>query len=529
MSLRAAIVVAVSTPKQAEDDRTSLRRQLEDSRAAINRHSDPSRGPAWVAAGEYVIAGKSRNHRYLADAEAAIPELRAFLAAVRSGQIDLVVTPDYDRLARTRALSVQVSEYVREYGCQVYSLSQPIEPTEPGQYDPSENDTQVIVEGISGIKSHLDNAARRRRLLRGKEEQAKLGKHGARPPFGYKLEPLVTTEHGRPKLSMQRLADVSEKATWQYIWWLAFDCDLADRRIALILNGLQPDPSQKQRAYPTRSGRPWASSTVAGVLTNPIYAGILRYNFRKQTPRGRRPSAPERVIYAESPELAFVDEAVWRAYQERRHRKNALGGRAVSSPRNPFAGLAFCGLCGHPMYIQQPSAGRWLLMCSDYKRGGTCQYNSVPLEFVTEEVNHELFAQAAEATRRGDIRDEGDVLRLKARLSRAERDLGRVPDRLAERYKDKEREVLSLQEYLHVRDSLRAEEARLQRDVAELRESVEGWQQDDEKRRQWTARFETLGEDLSNGSVERRRLVYREMVERIEVKPGRELRVELRR
>jgi len=124
MTFRTIIWAAVSTPDQATDQKQSIPAQIEAARKTIQERG-------WYEVAEpLVVPGHSRYINWLDQAVAEIPQMKALIELAEADKIDLVVVRDWDRLARTDSLRVQISTRLREQGVQVYSLNQPVEPSE---------------------------------------------------------------------------------------------------------------------------------------------------------------------------------------------------------------------------------------------------------------------------------------------------------------------------------------------------------------------------------------------------------------
>ncbi|NLT73160.1 MAG: recombinase family protein, partial [Chloroflexi bacterium] len=111
--LRAAIVAAVSDPKQAAADKASIPDQIKDSRRLCEVRD-------WTPAAEVIIPGHSRNYNWLHEIVRDCPEYGEMIDLIEAGAVDLIVCRDYDRLWRTDALRAQVTALCREHGVQVY-------------------------------------------------------------------------------------------------------------------------------------------------------------------------------------------------------------------------------------------------------------------------------------------------------------------------------------------------------------------------------------------------------------------------
>jgi len=180
MSPRSVIWAAVSTPDQATDEKESIPAQIEQARKTIQERG-------WYEVAEpLVVPGHTRYINWLDKAMAEIPQLKALIELAEAEKIDLVVVRDWDRLARTDSLRVQISTRLREQGVQVYSLNQPLEPQDPSGFKET-TDTALIVESMTGVMSEIENRLRRRRHKIGMLGRVKKGYWcGSPAPYGYR-------------------------------------------------------------------------------------------------------------------------------------------------------------------------------------------------------------------------------------------------------------------------------------------------------------------------------------------------------
>ena len=118
MAIRFAILIAVSSKAQAEDDKVSL--AVQEQRC---RETGLARG--WVeVSGPYSVPGESRQRWVnLRDAELAIPQLKIMLDDAQAHKFDVLVIYDYNRL---RDLLDPVSKSLSHYNAQIFSVSQPV-------------------------------------------------------------------------------------------------------------------------------------------------------------------------------------------------------------------------------------------------------------------------------------------------------------------------------------------------------------------------------------------------------------------
>ncbi len=250
---RAAIWAAVSTETQAAEDKVSLPAQQELCRALV-----ASRG--WIeAAGPYVVAGASRTRWVnLRDAEQAIPELGAMLNDAQAGRFHLLVLYDFNRL---RDLLDPVARTLAAYGCQIFSLSQPVEPVPPADFDPYLSDSSSMMQGLSTIINRAQIADLRRKYRFAMPKRVKeLGLPAISIPYGYAKPPGRETDRRAVPIPVPE------------------EIAILERIRALFLAGQSRDAiaeTLEREGVPTARGGRWHSQTIAQLLSNPFYCGYV--------------------------------------------------------------------------------------------------------------------------------------------------------------------------------------------------------------------------------------------------------------
>lgn len=229
-SRRAAVYARVSLDKTGEH--SSVDQQVESAQALIARRG-------WELVGVYVdnsITGTGKKHR---------PEFYAMLAAVRCGEVDAIVARHLDRLARNPRERLELVEACREHGV-IIALVQGTD------MDPTTASGRVVI-GVLGEIAEMEIALKSERHVAALERHARAGKvpHGP-APLGY-------TTAGE--------VDPDGAAVVRRIY-KGFYAGESLRSLARTLT---------EDGVPTRSGRPWNTRTVRDILTNPRYAGRVKY------------------------------------------------------------------------------------------------------------------------------------------------------------------------------------------------------------------------------------------------------------
>ncbi len=312
-------------------------------------------------------------HRELVSGEslAARPVMRRLLADVERGRWAGVLVMDIDRLARGDTVDQGiVAQAFRYSGTKIFTPTKTYAPD-------NEFDEEFFEFGL--FMSRREYKLITRRLQRGRLASVREGKYvGSGQPYGYRRVKLekekgFTLEPAESEAGVVRML---------FEWYAA---GIGGARpgtpaIAERLNGLGV-PSPKQ-------GR-WTAGTVRDILQNPVYIGLIRWNWRPVVRRvsgGQRYSSrprSEEYQTAQGRHPAIVEEDLWREAQ-RLMRQNAVPrAKRGAGVKNPLAGLVICGECGQKM-IRKPYRGNTkdALLCAT--RG--CSTASSVLEAVEEQV-----------------------------------------------------------------------------------------------------------------------------------------------
>jgi DNA invertase Pin-like site-specific DNA recombinase len=152
-----------------------------------------------------------------------------------------------------------------------------------------------------------------------------------------------------------------------------------------------------REGVPSPRGGEWNASTINGhpvrlhgVLTNPLYGGMMIYNrvgYRKDPETGKRqirPTPPEQWVRIPVPELRIVDPDIWDRAQAMRAE---LGGRKrpeyARRPKHLLSGLIRCGSCGGAYTMCSTER----MACVAYRQKGTCKNaRTVKMVELTERV-----------------------------------------------------------------------------------------------------------------------------------------------
>lgn len=179
------------------------------------------------------------------------PELQRMLKGIREGVFDIVLVYKLDRLTRS---VIDLDKLLKEFSKHKVMFKSATE-----VYDTTTATGRLFIRLVASMAQwERENLGERVRF--GMEEKARTGKWTvSTPPLGYDM-----TDDCNLKINHQEAATVKE------IYSLYIDGN-GMWKIAKNLN---------ERGLYTKKKKVWRQQTIEYVLTNPIYKGTTRYNYR---------------------------------------------------------------------------------------------------------------------------------------------------------------------------------------------------------------------------------------------------------
>ena len=270
---RCVIFAAVSTKPQAEDDRASIPSQIANARDFIERRG-------WQEVHDpLVVPGRTRSIDFLHEAIEDVPAIADLVRLARQDEIDLVICRDYDRLARTSVLLMQVSSYFSRCKVQIYSMEKPVEPLPLDQLNRRGTGVQssAMVEAFAGLDAEAEVARIVNRRHFGMNSRMRAGRwRYARVAFGYtRVDPDRSTD---------------EKTVYADIPLVVPEKAAIVRRIErMYLDGsgiTALTRSLNLAGVPGPRGK-WHSTTICSTLGNPFYCGYIVWGLTRSVKEAR--------------------------------------------------------------------------------------------------------------------------------------------------------------------------------------------------------------------------------------------------
>ncbi len=272
------------------------------------------------------------------DTIASRPVVQEMLSAVESGCWDGVLVMEVERLARGDTIDQGIISQTFKY-----SDTKIITPVKT--YNPNnEFDEEYFEFGL--FMSRREYKIINRRLQRGRMASVNEGKYvGNKPPYGYDI---VKLENAKGYTLAENSA---EAQIVQLIFKLFTQGDNGSDRIGVskICNKLQG------MGIKPRISKTWSVTTIRDILTNPVYVGKVRWNYRKTVNsiiNGQkvktRPRSKDYTII-DGIHAPIISEEV---FNQAQYYINCNKMTPIGKEKhivNPLAGLIICSECGHRM------------------------------------------------------------------------------------------------------------------------------------------------------------------------------------
>ena len=251
------------------------------------------------------------------------PGLISLMAAVDSGEVDVVVVEDLSRLSRDIEHSASMRKRFAFSGVRLIGIADGIDTLGNGG---------DLLYGVKSILSEQYLKDLGDKTSRGLRERAQIGRVTGALPYGYTS---ATAPDGQGKVPVI----VAAKAAVVRRIFRMRAAGRSYRDIAKTLNdeGVEPPRGRQKDSRKRRDG--WAMSGVRSMLQNSKYAGRWTFgarSWKKSPTTGKRVVRPAEspVVEVALPELRIVDEETWSRVQaineEARERHATVGPSAYA-------------------------------------------------------------------------------------------------------------------------------------------------------------------------------------------------------
>ncbi|MDA4893253.1 recombinase family protein [Streptomyces sp. MS2A] len=189
------------------------------------------------------------------------PELQRMLTYLQEHPVDYVIVHKLDRLARSRADDIAITQAVHAAGARLVSSTEGIDTTPNG----------VLLHGIMASIAEFYSRNLAQEVMKGMRQKAIQGGTPGRAPIGY-LNVRRQTEDRREYRAIQLDYERAPHITWAFDTYATGEWSVAQLVAALRDGGL------RTRATASRSPAALTVASLHRVLTNPYYKGIVTLN-----------------------------------------------------------------------------------------------------------------------------------------------------------------------------------------------------------------------------------------------------------
>ena len=348
IGLRTGIYTRYSDTNQ--DDGYSIEYQMSECTNYMNKHG-------LTLAKTYIdqavtgtkVAGRDAFHELIHD--------------VKNDLIDVIVVYKYSRIFRNAYESHKYRKLFKQHGVKLVSATE--------QVDDETSSGQLMIGVMANIDEY-QSAVISDHVKSAMREMVSEGFFaGGTVPYGYKLE---TVQHGK-KTRKKYVPDEFEKEVVKKLFELYAD--------NYSLKYLQD--YTKSIGAATRQGKSFGITSIARMLRNDFYIGILRYNAQ-----GHEPIVVHDII------PPIIDKGLWDRVQQRHQSRNYVRPRKRKDLYS-LTGKIVCGKCGaHFFGIRSVSVQRGrkydykYYVCSTSKTYSECNCKRIRKDFLEKTVLDEI-------------------------------------------------------------------------------------------------------------------------------------------
>lgn len=313
----------------------------------------------------------------------------------------------------------------------------------------------------------------KRRMDRGREQAVVEGNYmGSYRPYGYNI---LKTKTARTLVPNEDEAPIVKK-----IFEWAVKDNISARKIAERLDAM---------GVPTYSGDPeWSGATIKTILTNPTYAGKVRWNDRMQvktmkngelvTSRPRSNHTDKYMLYdGKHKQHALVDEETFNAAAKRFYNDRT---KADFKLQNCLAGIMVCKNC-QKMMVYQPYKNTTAEPRYTHRQSQKCKVKSAFASDVMKAITHSLKLYIEEFEMKIDNLPDVDENTILLQIEALQKKQAQVKRKLAKAFDDYEDGIYTANEFVERKAKHNATLEALQKQMIELENSVPDKEEYEEK------------------------------------------------
>lgn len=412
------------------------------------------------------------------DSIAARPQMQQLLQDLSEDMYDGVLVMEIERLARGDTIDQGiVAQAFRESNTKIVT---PVK-----TYDPNNEFDEEYFE-FSLFMSRREYKTIKRRMQAGRVASVKEGNYiGTNPPYGYRKI--------NPEPKVRTLEIVPEEAEAVRMMFDLYLSGKGMKAIATRLNQLQILP---------RKSPMWEKVSVRKILKNPIYAGKIQWNTKR-----------DGIIMADGLHEPIISYETFQAVQEKMERNPAAAVAKDYTVKNYYHNILYCANCGHQMRRRPSETGNGYMLCLYQQcRGKTC---CAPIDTIDEAVLtaiqyrlHEMIMQSEEQeeTNQPAQSQENTKRELEAALTRIQKQKNKLHTLL-------ETDVYSVETFLERSKILEQQKQELEQELAQLQVKPESQQIPPNQAVVW---LQYVIDNFSNATAEEKNKMLLRVIRRID-------------
>lgn len=402
------------------------------------------------------------------DTIAARPVMQQLLSEVEQGTWEGVIVVEVERLARGDTVDQGIVAQTFKYsGTKIITPMKTFDPT-------NEFDEEYFEFGL--FMSRREYKTINRRLQTGRQASAKEGKFvGSIAPFGYKRVKL----QGERGYSLEVVPENAEIV--KLIFELYTQGELCKdgtfkrlgiQGIARHLNTIGISPIRHDY---------WQKETIISILTNPTYAGKIRWGYRKKVKKmvngkmetSRPRNYDENCLLVNGRHEVIIDEEMFSLAQYfiAQNPPPPVGYR--KEIKNPLAGLIICSVCGRSMVFRRGTDKKpSYIVCHNRE----CKNVSAPFHLVEQKVIEALRDWLKEHTltpKHNKKQDENNIKAILDTKSKLQIQLSKIEAQISKAYDAYEQGVYDTDVFLNRSKTLNSKIEEIKTEIIKLENTHE--------------------------------------------------------
>lgn len=390
---------------------------------------------------------------------AARPVVQKLLQEVEDGVWSGVLVMEIERLARgDTADQGNVAKAFKERNTKIITPAK--------VYDPSnEFDEEYFEFGL--FMSRREYKTINRRIQRGRIASVKEGKYiSPTPPYGYDR---VKIENDK---GYTLAPNESEAPVVKIIYDMYLNEHIGCTGIANKLDELNIKPRFKDH---------WSRASIYDILTNSVYAGKIRWSYKKEkkintgTEILKRREKQEEYLEVDGLHQGLISYDDFIRVQEMLKKNSKVSTPSVGPLQNPLSGLVYCKKCGRLMTRLAPNSRNKYstLKCPNTK----CDNISSPLSLVEDGIisymNEWLLQYKTQLDNEfSDLNDTPSIKAKKRVLDKIKEELEKVNSQILNTYDLLEQGIYSVDIFKERNNILSKKKAKLENDIAASTASI---------------------------------------------------------